>query len=473
MPSLGPSTTNLARFLINSPVHGVRELANPGSYAKGTGKTPAVTIYDGQMRTLEELGLVPAWVNPDHMVATAIHVMQGHKINAVAVISGSGLDGLVTLERALAMPKFAKVETIVQPIALTLDIETSVRTAAKQFIERDALYGAVFREKEFRGLLTTNMLLREIGQSWDPLTSLPWSNRLRDWGAEELESGHEITIVFIDIDDFGNYNKRHGHIVGDRILKLFANRLRALVDRHSDILVRYGGDEFVVGTKLDRFAAEKRFAALNDLRLTVEDVPDPVAVSVGFSGGMRSQEREHAHVASTLDNLINLASQDCTRKKEEKMAAARKAEEPAPAPEPQAAPVELAVVEDIHSGPEATYDVRLVSLDEDDPSGPVAVTLRIDGVDGTAAAMPEGRTLMQTVADASARAIERIRPGVVVSVSATVVDTAADGEKTVTIVGSCEAGGRKAAMAGTRPASRDVNRAVAEAVAAAFVSLRV
>ncbi len=441
------------------------------------------------MRTLEELDLVPAWVNPDHLVATAIYVMQGHKINAVAVVGATGLDGMVSLERALLMPRFAKVETIVQQVNLSLDIDTTVRNAAKQFIEHDVNYAAVYRDGEFRGLLTTNVLLREIGQSWDPLTSLPWSNRLRDWGLAELEAGSEITLVFVDIDDFGNYNKRHGHIVGDRILKLFALRLRETVDRHSDILVRYGGDEFVIGTRLDRFAAEKRFGELADLNLAVDDVPDPVTVTVGYAGGMRAHNREHAHIASMLDNLINLASQDCTRKKIEKFDRPTFSDEPdlplAPTEPPNLRPSEPEPTPDqpepvlyepeptrtTPDKPEPTYDVRLVSLDEDDPTGPVAVTLRIDGTDGTAAAMPEGRSLMLTVADATAKAIERIRDGIKIAITTTVVDSAPDGSKTVTIVGSCEQGGRRLAMAGTAPVNRDVHRAVAEAVASAFVSL--
>ncbi len=448
------------------------------------------------MRTLEELDLVPAWVNPDHLVATAIHVMQGHKINAVAVVGFTGLDGMVSLERAELMPKFAKVGTIVQPVLLTLDVETTVRNAAKQFIEHDVNFAAVYRDGEFRGLLTANMLLREIGQSWDPLTSLPWSNRLRDWGMAELEQGSEITLLFVDIDDFGNYNKRHGHIVGDRILKRFATRLREFVDRYNDILVRYGGDEFVIGTKLDRYEAEKRFGEISDIEINVDDVPEPVTVSVGYAGGMRAKTREHAHIASMLDNLINLASQDCTRKKQEKLEHGRLSDEPDFSSPPSSEPTELPNLQasepeptrtepdeptdpseppDLRASEPApaapTFDVRLVSLDEDDPSGPVAVTLRIDGTDGTAAVMPDGRTLMLTVAVATARAIERVRDGVKIAINTTVLDSAPDGSKTVTIVGSCELEGRRHAMAGTAAVNRDVHRAVAEAVASAFVSL--
>ncbi len=435
------------------------------------------------MRTLEELDLVPAWVNPEHLVATAIHVMQGHKINAVAVLQGAELYGLVTLERALAMPRYARVETIVQPVQVRLDEETQVRTAAKTFIDHDVMHAAVFRGDEFRGLVTSTMLLREIGQSWDPLTSLPWSNRLRDWGMAELNAGNEVTIVFVDIDDFGNYNKKHGHIVGDQILKEVANRLRQATDRHAEILVRYGGDEFVIGTRLDRYAAERRFGDIDDMKVSIESVPEPVRVTVGFAGGMRSQEREHAHVASMLDNLINLASQDCTRKKTAKQAGASRTFEP-PEQTAVAEVVEPEVVEAIvestsqleptRTDPnqsKRSFSVRLVSLDEDDDTKPVAVTLSVDGQDGTGAAMPEPGQMMKAVADAAARAIERIAPDVSIEITATVVDSASDGSKVVTIVGSCSKGSRKVAMAGTCQVNRDVHRAVAEAVATAFVSI--
>jgi hypothetical protein len=181
---------------------------------------------------------------------------------------------------------------------------------------------------------------------------------------------------------------------------------------------------------------------------------------------MRTQEREHAHVASTLDNLINMASQDCTRKKRAKLAAPRTEKEEAPS---QAATV--TAVEAPKPSGDRSFEVRLVSLEEDDPARPVAVTLSIGGVDGTGAAMPAGRSLMDAVAQAAARAVERIQPGVALEITATVIDTGSDGEKVVTVVGSIAFQGRVYAMAGTRPVSRDVHRAVAEAVAAGFVSV--
>lgn len=412
------------------------------------------------MRSLEELDLIPTWVNPDHLVGTAVHVMQGHQISAIAVISGKELHGMVTLERALGMPRFARVDTIIQPLKLKIDDETSVRGAAKMFIENDTHYAAIYRGVEFVGLLTSNILLEEVGRSWDPLTNLPWSNRLRDWGSEQLQEGNEIALVFVDVDDFGDYNKRHGHIVGDAILKQVADRLRTTVDRYSEVLVRYGGDEFVIGTRLDRDTTEKKFDVIEKFQIMLPEVPEPVRVTVGFSGGLRSAGRENVHTASTLDNLINLASQDCTRRKNEKN------KKPEQVAEVKQQEQEFAP----KAKPQQSFEIRLVSVDEDDPSRPVAVTVRIGKKDGTGASIPGGRSLQDTVAEATCRAVERIVEGWSLEISTTMIDSGPDGEKVVTVVGWCESENGRLAMVGSRPVQRNAFRAVAEAVVSAYLA---
>lgn len=51
--------------------------------------------------------------------------------------------------------------------------------------------------------------------------------------------------MLIDIDHFKQINDRHGHQTGDIVLKDIANRLNSCL-RTSDILARYGGDEFII-----------------------------------------------------------------------------------------------------------------------------------------------------------------------------------------------------------------------------------
>jgi diguanylate cyclase (GGDEF)-like protein len=56
---------------------------------------------------------------------------------------------------------------------------------------------------------------------------------------------HELSLMFIDIDDFKEINDRYGHSSGDLVLKSVSNLIRKYT-RSSDICIRYGGDEFLV-----------------------------------------------------------------------------------------------------------------------------------------------------------------------------------------------------------------------------------
>ena len=83
----------------------------------------------------------------------------------------------------------------------------------------------------------------------DPLTGV--ANRrhmeltLEAEFTEARQSGRPLSLAFIDLDDFKKINDRHGHIVGDQVLKGFARRLSDQL-RASDIVSRFGGEEFVV-----------------------------------------------------------------------------------------------------------------------------------------------------------------------------------------------------------------------------------
>lgn len=78
----------------------------------------------------------------------------------------------------------------------------------------------------------------------DSLTGLP--NRSFFYRQAELllASDTPIAVAYIDLNNFKEVNDRHGHAVGDTILRAAALRLKSQIRAH-DIIARIGGDEFV------------------------------------------------------------------------------------------------------------------------------------------------------------------------------------------------------------------------------------
>jgi len=69
--------------------------------------------------------------------------------------------------------------------------------------------------------------------------------RLGEEFARAQRYGSPLSSIFIDLDDFKSINDTYGHIIGDSLLKEVASVLESLC-RSEDVLVRFGGEEFVV-----------------------------------------------------------------------------------------------------------------------------------------------------------------------------------------------------------------------------------
>ncbi|MBA2780959.1 diguanylate cyclase [Halomonas kenyensis] len=66
----------------------------------------------------------------------------------------------------------------------------------------------------------------------------------REWRRAK-RYGHPVSVVFLDIDHFKEFNDQYGHVVGDDTLRAVAEVLAGVVHRASDLVARYGGEEFV------------------------------------------------------------------------------------------------------------------------------------------------------------------------------------------------------------------------------------
>lgn len=83
----------------------------------------------------------------------------------------------------------------------------------------------------------------------DDLTRLPnrraFMRRLEDEIVRSDRENTPLTVAMIDLDNFKQVNDHYGHIVGDDILRLYAEKILSVFRRY-DMVARYGGEEFAV-----------------------------------------------------------------------------------------------------------------------------------------------------------------------------------------------------------------------------------
>ena len=126
----------------------------------------------------------------------------------------------------------------------------------------------------------------------DALTGLPNRSVLMDRLTQALlqaeRNGHQVTTIFIDLDNFKLVNDSQGHSAGDKLLRVVAERMTKCV-RAADTVVRLGGDEFVVLLVDQVNSQQAASVVLDKIRATLaEPVPIDgqmfrVTCSIGLS----------------------------------------------------------------------------------------------------------------------------------------------------------------------------------------------
>jgi diguanylate cyclase (GGDEF)-like protein len=150
-----------------------------------------------------------------------------------------------------------------------------------------AVVGTLARRLRVRNRLlsVSNEQLR-IQAEIDPLTGLSNRHHLQAVMAERPARGLEGTLYLLDVDHFKHINDQCGHAGGDTVLVEIAQRLRHAL-RDDDLVVRWGGEEFLVLVRpLPQAEAEalaqRLLCALADVPVMHEGKAVPVSASIGF-----------------------------------------------------------------------------------------------------------------------------------------------------------------------------------------------
>ncbi|MCF6208659.1 MAG: diguanylate cyclase [Ghiorsea sp.] len=189
-------------------------------------------------------------------------------------------------------------------------------------LEREATLQALQEKKQ-----ELNKLVLQLEQSsyQDSLTQIPNRRAFdeafhREW-QRALRETTALSLIFIDIDHFKQYNDFYGHLAGDDCLKEVAQALKNTLKRPTDLLARYGGEEFVAllpnthgqGAMLLADRLRKSILALQ-LEHQKSSTSDVLTISLGIvttSPMIKHHARDFVHTADEALYEAKKAGRNC------------------------------------------------------------------------------------------------------------------------------------------------------------------
>lgn len=162
---------------------------------------------------------------------------------------------------------------------------------------------------------------REILQAkatHDSLTGLLNHEEIHDILDKELarseRDGVCVSIIMIDIDHFKKINDTYGHIAGDAVLRMSAQKMHSMV-RSYDAIGRYGGEEFLVVLPeccLECAAAfaERLCASIGNERMDTPEGMIPVTISLGVAASDREKRADGQALVRAADAALYKAKEN-------------------------------------------------------------------------------------------------------------------------------------------------------------------
>lgn len=234
----------------------------------------------------------------------------GERINREKASREAAQQAALALSRRISREREDKLEA--QNLLLELQQRTN-EDLEIQVKERTARL-----EHAKRRLERTHADLSEVSIT-DGLTQLHNRHYFRKFLDAELQRavrlGHPLALLVVDIDHFKRINDTHGHLVGDSCLRQVARTLRQNVIRASDLVVRYGGEEFmlVLPTVTPNDAvvvAERIRVTISELNFIHEGNPIPLRVSIGVAGWVPLKEVDAEQLIQVADDALYEAKQN-------------------------------------------------------------------------------------------------------------------------------------------------------------------
>jgi len=205
-------------------------------------------------------------------------------------------------------------------------LATNFNNMTNQLVKRDEALCLAQEElenqvkKRTEELMIVNEELRRIS-FLDGLTGI--ANRRyfdefleREWQRSKRENT-SLALIMLDVDFFKNYNDTYGHIAGDECLRRIADILKTTAKRATDLVVRYGGEEFAIilpdtNVQCAKIVGERVRSGVEKLAIRNKTSPisEVVTVSVGISVSVLAKEALPITIIAAADEALYQSKQN-------------------------------------------------------------------------------------------------------------------------------------------------------------------
>ena len=200
-----------------------------------------------------------------------------------------------------------------------------IRALEKERKAREELEDLVLQrtkeiEQSKKALEHSNKVLEELSRT-DGLTKLNNRMAFNEFFLQECKRNSRsqgvISLLLIDIDHFKNFNDTYGHVEGDRCLQAVAKQIKFSLQRPTDFVARFGGEEFacvLVGTSIDGATkvANNLIDSVSKLGIPHADssVGDFVSISIGLASFIPDHGQSYEDFITAADTCLYQAKNE-------------------------------------------------------------------------------------------------------------------------------------------------------------------